>query len=310
MAKLFNLAKENTNTTGSGTMTLTGASTGYLTFEESGVLNEDVVSYGVEDGNEREVGRGVYTTSGSTLTRSVLNSTNSGSPIDLSGNANVFITALAEDISVDGWSQANETWAYASASTITVPSGAAAVYSVGDKIRWKQGGAYKYAYIITVADTLLTVAGGSAYTVADAAITDNYYSHIETAVGFPGKFVYTPSTTGLTVGNGVLSAYFSIHGKICFCSYKFVFGSFGSAFTSEFTVSFPFTAGYVISASSYFTNVNEGYWAALTTTESTAVFVYAMNAAATYATATVMSNTIPYTWEVNDQIEGGVIFFL
>ena len=102
MAKLFNLAKENTNTTGSGTMTLTGASTGYLTFKESGVLNEDIISYGVEDGNEREAGTGTYTSSGSTLTRSVLKSTNSGSPINLSGNATVFVTALAEDFWLAG----------------------------------------------------------------------------------------------------------------------------------------------------------------------------------------------------------------
>ena len=88
--------------------------------------------------------------------------------------------------SIDGWVSANETWTYASASTITVPSGAASKYQKGDKIRFKQGAGYKYFYIITVADTLLTVTGGSDYTVATpTAITDNYYSHEENPMDFP-----------------------------------------------------------------------------------------------------------------------------
>ena len=40
----------------------------------------------------------------------------------------------------DGWINANEAWTYASPSTITVASGAASRYAIGDSIRWKQGG--------------------------------------------------------------------------------------------------------------------------------------------------------------------------
>jgi len=87
---------------------------------------------------------------------------------------------------VDGWISANETWTYASASTITVSSGAAAKYAVGDRIRWKQGGAYKYGVLTTVADTLLTIAVNTDYTVATpTAITDNYYSHQINPIGYP-----------------------------------------------------------------------------------------------------------------------------
>ena len=93
----------------------------------------------------------------------------------------------------DGWNDANETWIYASASTITVPAGATSKYQKGDKIRLKQGGDWKYFYIIEVADTLLTVTGGSDYTVASAAITDNYYSKAENPQGFPDWFNFTPS---------------------------------------------------------------------------------------------------------------------
>ena len=98
MAKLYNLARVETTTTGSGTMTLGDAVTGCLTFANAGVQDGDVVSYSIIDSNSSEVGRGTYTESGTTLARTtVLASTNSGSVISLSGNAQVAIVMLAQD---------------------------------------------------------------------------------------------------------------------------------------------------------------------------------------------------------------------
>jgi hypothetical protein len=102
-----------------------------------------------------------------------------------------------------GWINITDTWTYASATTITVPAGAASIYSVGDKIRFKQGGAYKYFYVVDVASTLLTVTGGSDFTVANATLTDNYYSKASTPVGFPQWFnlgipTWTASGTAFT----------------------------------------------------------------------------------------------------------------
>lgn len=96
-AALANLARMTTATTGTGTITLGSAVPGFLTFAEAGISDGQELSYAIEDGLEREVGRGVYSSSGTTLTRDVLNSTNSGAEINLSGNAQVFITALKED---------------------------------------------------------------------------------------------------------------------------------------------------------------------------------------------------------------------
>lgn len=98
MAKLFNLARMTTATAGTGTITLGTAVSGYLTFALAGVQNGDTVSYGIKDGSNSEVGTGVYTASGTTLTRSVTKSTNSDAAISLSGAAEVFITARKEDI--------------------------------------------------------------------------------------------------------------------------------------------------------------------------------------------------------------------
>jgi hypothetical protein len=118
-----------------------------------------------------------------------------------------------------GWEPISDTWTYASASTITVPAGAESLYQKGDKLRLKQGGGYKYYYIIGVADTVLTVTGGTDYTVADAAITDIAYSHQENPIGFPDWFTYSPVILGATfAGTGsydVQIGRFKISGKSC-----------------------------------------------------------------------------------------------
>jgi len=120
----------------------------------------------------------------------------------------------------EGWVDANETWTYASATTITVPAGATGKYQKGDKVRFQNNdsGTYLYAYIITVANTLLTVVGD---TVPNATLTDNYYSKGQTPQGFPQWFAYTPTIT--VAGGGTAPTYtaafvnrYHLDGKTCF----------------------------------------------------------------------------------------------
>lgn len=87
-----------TATTGTGTITLGLAVAGYLTFALAGVVDADVVSYGIIDGSNSETGTGTYTASGTTLSRTVTKSTNSDAAISLTGNAQVFIMARAGDL--------------------------------------------------------------------------------------------------------------------------------------------------------------------------------------------------------------------
>ena len=108
MAKLYNLARVQTATTGTGTITLGSPVSPFLSFSSAGVGNGETVSYAIQDGANSETGRGVYTSSGTTLTRSVLKSTNSNTPINLSGSAQVVITAVAEDFD-DAKARANHT---------------------------------------------------------------------------------------------------------------------------------------------------------------------------------------------------------
>ena len=99
MVKLVNRAKMTTATTGTGTITLGSAVDGFQTFTAAGVADGDTVRYCIEDGTSSfELGSGVFTASGTTLTRVVSESSNSGNAINLSGDAIVFITAIAADL--------------------------------------------------------------------------------------------------------------------------------------------------------------------------------------------------------------------
>ena len=99
MAKLFNRAKMTTTTTGTGTITLGSASNGFQSFADAGVANGDVVQYVIEEGSNFEIGTGTYSSSGTTLTRSPTESSNSDAAITLAGQATVSITATHADFS-------------------------------------------------------------------------------------------------------------------------------------------------------------------------------------------------------------------
>ena len=97
MAKLYNLARMTSATTGPGTLTLGSAVSGYLTFAQSGVQDGDIVTYGIKDGANSELGYGKYTASGTSLTRNPITSTNSNSAIGCSGSEEVYVTAGKAD---------------------------------------------------------------------------------------------------------------------------------------------------------------------------------------------------------------------
>ena len=197
----------------------------------------------------------------------------------------------------DGWAAISGTFSYASATTITVDSGAAAIYAIGDKLKLTQArsqaytndpaagsgitlnmastagfnvgnkvlvsssagqevaritalvantsitvdtlalnhtttnplvyisdnaSGVKYFYVVGVADTVLTITGGSDYTLENAAISDGYYNHLASVIGFPDWFYWLPTVTW-TAGTAPTSPsafvfMFSIKGRACVLS--------------------------------------------------------------------------------------------
>jgi len=91
--------KESSTTSGTGTLTLAGAVTGFQAFSAA-LSDGDTTYYAIAESSTGawEVGLGTYTTSGTTLARTtILDSSNSGSAINLSGaGADVFITQPAD----------------------------------------------------------------------------------------------------------------------------------------------------------------------------------------------------------------------
>ena len=92
MPSLANRVKMTTATTGTGTITLGSALPGFQSFADGGILDGNVVFYVIEDGINWEVGSGTYTTSGTTMSRTVAESSNSDAPLNLTGAAQVYIT--------------------------------------------------------------------------------------------------------------------------------------------------------------------------------------------------------------------------
>jgi len=95
--------RETTTTTGTGTITLAGAVTNFETFTAN-LSNSDTTYYAIVDNTNGafEVGLGTFTSSGTTLARSVIASSNSNNLVDFgAGTKDVFITVPASKIVVE-----------------------------------------------------------------------------------------------------------------------------------------------------------------------------------------------------------------
>jgi hypothetical protein len=214
------------------------------------------------------------------------------------------IIAITDYISNLDWRPVTDSWTYASATTINTPSGATAIYEIGDKIRLKQGGAYKYYYVTAVAASLLTVNGGSDFTVANAGITNIYYSKALTPVDFPQWFNYTPSYTYLAGGTTTI-AKFNMIGKIVKVKFQYTFA--GADITGAVTISLPITADTVLTADPVGICVLRDagtalYKGVVLGTSTTVMSPAALKADATYLTYVSLSATVPHTWAVGDNI--------
>jgi hypothetical protein len=141
---------------------------------------------------------------------------------------------------VDGWTSTSDAWTYASASTINVPSGAASLYQKGDRIKFTQT-TVKYFVVVAVADTLLTVAVNSDYTVANAAISAISYSHVLCPVGYPTWFNFATTHTGFSANPSGYVYKYKIDGSCLTVNYSSVYNP-GTSNASGFSITIPVTS--------------------------------------------------------------------
>jgi hypothetical protein len=95
---LANRVKVTTATPGTGTLTLGLPVDAFQSFAAGGINTGDTVRYTIEAGNNWEIGVGVYSAIGPTMTRVVTESSIGGAPLNLGGTSVVYLTAAAEDL--------------------------------------------------------------------------------------------------------------------------------------------------------------------------------------------------------------------
>jgi hypothetical protein len=146
-------------------------------------------------------------------------------------------------IPTGGWKIYQTNW-------INNVGGAQTDYSIGDKIKLTNDGSTKYFYIISApTPDSLKISGDSTGLVgaAGTALTNIYYSHATSPVGFPQWFDYTPI---LTVSGGTAPTYATFINRYCvvgklvtvYCRWSNGSGGTAGAGTNQIVITLPITA--------------------------------------------------------------------
>lgn len=218
--------------------------------------------------------------------------------------------------SYDGYIYPTYTPVYVSSTSIKVTgTDVTAQFPVGTKIVLTQSG-LKYFYVTSSSfstDTTINLTGGSDYSVANAAISGFGYSYDATPQGFPQYFNYTPTWTGLTIGNATQSFAYNQIGKTVIVRFSVVFGSTTSVSgATSFTLPVTANAGYTL-----IHHVGVVRFQDASSTDSTGVVglisttnaqLIAINSGSTYLGEVDLSSTVPFTWTTSDAIKGTITY--
>lgn len=181
---LADRVQETTTTTGTGTVTLAGATTGYQSFAVIGNGNTTFYTIADQGGANWEVGIGTYTSSGTTLSRdTVLASSNGGALVNFTaGTKTAFVTYPSEksvnlnaagNVSALG-NVTSGTW-QATAVTTTYGGTGLTSYTAGDLIFYGTGTTLSKLGIGTNGYILTSNGSEPTWAVNTAATPDDAY---------------------------------------------------------------------------------------------------------------------------------------
>lgn len=145
--------------------------------------------------------------------------------------------ASTSDVGTDGFTIGNDSYAYASATTLTVVGvDRTSIFKPGTLIKLTNT-TVKYFVVVSSSfgtDTTVTVTGGSDYSLANAAITGLYYSYQAGPAGFPAWFAYASGAAGWSAFT-TNYARFSVVGRLCYVVVRVV----GTSDATTATVALP-----------------------------------------------------------------------
>jgi hypothetical protein len=147
--------------------------------------------------------------------------------------------------------------------------------------------------------TGLPTGGVTGAVLAKTSTTD--YATEWDVLDYEGAWVsYTPTWTGISSSGATSTGAYKQIGKTVFFQAKYVTGSSGISITGAITPSLPVTkkSTSIPIISGLFVDAGTGYRPSVILDVS----LYAISASTTYADAATPSNSIPFTWAVNDEV--------
>jgi len=200
---LADRVQETTTTTGTGTVTLAGAVSGFQSFAAVGNANTTYYTIAGQTTSEFEIGIGTYTTSGTTLSRdTILTSSNSNLAVNFSaGTKNVFVTYPASrSVYVNG-----TTITPTNSGILPVASGGTGITTTPTNGQLLVGNGTNYTVATLGSGTgISTTTGAGTLTVNNTGVTSNVAGTGISVSGATGAVTVTNSgVTSNVAGTGI-----------------------------------------------------------------------------------------------------------